>query len=77
MTNRVLRDILIPLRTDLRNALRAQEEVLSYNLAALQFMNRKLDAERTAQMFEEAELDEEKVKEKILEATKKRKRVKA
>ncbi|GJJ07205.1 hypothetical protein Clacol_001405 [Clathrus columnatus] len=76
VSTRVLRDILIPLRANLRNSLREQEEILNYNLAALQFMSRKLEAERTAQMFEEEELDEEKVKEKIQEATKKRKRVK-
>ena len=41
---------------------------------ALQFIRRKNDSERTAQFYEEEEMDEEKVKAKIAEG-KKRKRV--
>lgn len=46
---------------------------MSYNLAALRYIKRQNDAQRTAEFFEE-ELDEEKVREKIAEG-KKRKRV--
>lgn len=77
VSNQVLKDILIPLRMNLRNALQEQEKILNYNLAALQFMSRKLEAEQTSQLFEEAQLDEEKVREQIQNVTKKRKRVKA
>lgn len=76
VSNQVLKDILIPLRMNLRNALQEQEKILNYNLAALQFMSRKLEAEQTSQLFE-AQLDEEKVREQIQNVTKKRKRVKA
>jgi len=68
-----MRTSLIPLRKHLREALQRQKDIISYNLVALQFIRRKNDAERTAQLFEE-ELDEERVKLKIDEG-KKRKRV--
>ncbi|KAF5322187.1 hypothetical protein D9619_000449 [Psilocybe cf. subviscida] len=74
VANRIMRTTLIPLRKHLRTALQRQKEVIGYNLAALQFIRRKNDAERTAQFFEEEGMDEEKVKARIAEG-KKRKRV--
>jgi U3 small nucleolar RNA-associated protein 12 len=68
-----MRTTLIPLRKHLRAALQRQKDVISYNLAALQYIRRKNEFERTAQFYEEG-LDEEKVEAKIAEG-KKRKRV--
>ncbi|KAF5369996.1 hypothetical protein D9758_001147 [Tetrapyrgos nigripes] len=73
VANRIMRTSLIPLRKHLRVALQRQKDMINYNLIALQYLRRRNDAERTAQLFEE-ELDEEKVKQKIGEG-KKRKRV--
>lgn len=67
-----MRTALIPLRKHLRDALRKQKDTLSYNLAALQYIKRQSDAQRTAEFFED--FDEEAMKEKIAES-KKRKRV--
>lgn len=69
-----MRTTLIPLRKHLRLALQQQKEVIGYNLAALHFIRRKNDSERTAQFYEEENMDEEKVKARIAEG-KKRKRV--
>lgn len=69
-----MRTTLIPLRRHLRFALQREKEVIAYNLAALQFIRRKNDSERTAQLYEE-DLDEVKVKARIIEEGKKRKRV--
>jgi len=69
-----MRTTLIPLRKHLRSALQRQKEVIGYNLAALQFIRRKNNSERTAQFYEEEDMDEEKVKARITEG-KKRKRV--
>ena len=68
-----MRTSLIPLRRQLRDALRKQKDTISYNLAALKFIKSQSDAQLTAEFFEE-EMDEEKVKERIAES-KKRKRV--
>ena len=46
-------------------------------MAALQFIRRREEARRTAKFYEEEGMDEERVKERISEASKKRKRVKA
>jgi U3 small nucleolar RNA-associated protein 12 len=46
-------------------------------LAALQFISRGEDSRRTAELYEEENMDEEKVKARISESNKKRKRVKA
>ena len=76
VANRVMRTALIPLRRNLREGLRRQKETIGYNLAALRFIQRQNDARRTAEFFEqEEELTEEKVREKIVEGGKKRKRV--
>ena len=68
-----MRMTLIPLRRHLRSALQQQKSIIGYNLAALQHIRKKNDAERTAQFYEE-DMDEEKVKAKIAES-KKRKRI--
>lgn len=62
------------MRIHLRNALRREKDTVGYNLAALQYLRRKGEAERTALFFEKEDFDESKVREKIAEA-KKRKRV--
>ena len=69
-----MRTTLIPLRKHLRVALQKQRDIIGYNLAALQFIHRKNESERTAQFYEEEDLDEEKVKARIAEG-KKRKRI--
>jgi len=74
VANRIMRTSLIPLRKHLRNALCRQKETIGYNLAALQYIRRRNEAERTAQFYEEEGLDEEKVRAKISEG-RKRKRV--
>ncbi|KAF8974206.1 WD40 repeat-like protein [Flammula alnicola] len=74
VANRIMRTTLIPLRKHLRSTLQRQKDMIGYNLAALQFIRRKNDAERTAQFYEEEGMDEEKVKARIAEG-KKRKRV--
>ena len=74
VANRVMRTTLIPLRKHLRDALRRQKDTIGYNLAALQYIRRQHDAQRTAQFYEEEGMDEEKVRARIAEG-KKRKRV--
>jgi len=74
VANRTMRTTFIPLRTHLRAALLRQKSTINYNLAALQFIRRQGDARRTAEFYEEADLDEQKVLAKIAEG-KKRKRV--
>jgi len=74
VANRIMRPTLIRLRKHLRTALQGHKDVIGYNLAALQFIRRKNDSERTALMYEEEGMDEEKVKAKFVEG-KKRKRV--
>nr|GAT54036.1 predicted protein [Mycena chlorophos] len=74
VANRIMRTSLIPLRKHLRAALQRQKEIMGYNMAALQHIRRRNDSDRVAQFFEE-EMDEEKVRAKIAEGKKKRKRV--
>jgi U3 small nucleolar RNA-associated protein 12 len=69
-----MRNALIPLRKHLREALRKQKDAIGYNLAALQYIRRRNDADRTARFYEEEEMDEEKVRARLAEG-KKRKRV--
>lgn len=73
VANRIMRTTLIPLRKYLRLALQRQKEVLGYNLAALQYLRRRNDSDRTAEFFEET-MDEETMRLKIAEG-RKRKRV--
>ncbi|KAG6902304.1 hypothetical protein C0995_001914 [Termitomyces sp. Mi166 len=74
VANRVMRSALIPLRRHLRTALQRQKDILGYNLAALQYIRRRNDADHTAQFYEEEGMDEEKVRARITEG-RKRKRV--
>ena len=69
-----MRTTFIPLRTHLRAALIRQKSTISYNLAALQYIRRQSNAQRTAQFYEEVGLDEQEILTKIAEG-KKRKRV--
>jgi U3 small nucleolar RNA-associated protein 12 len=69
-----MRTALIPLRKHLRNSLQKQKDVITYNLAALQYIRRQKEAEHIAQFHEEDAIDEERIREKI-EGGKKRKRV--
>ncbi|RDB22656.1 putative WD repeat-containing protein C3D6.12 [Hypsizygus marmoreus] len=74
VANRIMRTALIPLRKHLRAALMRQKDIIGYNLAALQYIRRRNESERTAQFYEDEGMDEEKVRAKIAEG-KKRKRV--
>ncbi|KAK0206513.1 WD40-repeat-containing domain protein [Desarmillaria ectypa] len=74
VANRIMRTALIPLRKHLRGALRRQKETISYNLAALQYMRRRNDHDRSVQFYEEEGMDEEKVRARIADG-RKRKRV--
>lgn len=62
------------MRIDLRSALRHEKDLVGYNLAALQYIRRKSETERTALFFEKEDFDERKLREVIAEG-KKRKRV--
>ncbi|KAJ9117587.1 hypothetical protein QFC22_004437 [Naganishia vaughanmartiniae] len=75
VSNRIMRKTLQEVRLHLRNALTKQKETLGYNMAALKYIKRLHDANKTATMFEEELLDEEKVRARIEEGMKKRKRV--
>jgi U3 small nucleolar RNA-associated protein 12 len=68
-----MRTALIPLRKHLRTALERQKEVIGYNLAALQYIRKRNDTERTVQFYEEGQ-DVEEAQMKIT-GRKKRKRV--
>ena len=73
VANQIMRTSLVTLRKHLRRALRSQKETIGYNLAALQYLRRKDESNRTAQFHEEA-IDEEAIHARISEG-KKRKRV--
>ncbi|KAJ9098270.1 hypothetical protein QFC21_004599 [Naganishia friedmannii] len=75
VSNRIMRKTLQEVRLHLRNALTKQKETLGYNMAALKYIKRLHDANKTASLFEEELLDEEKVRARIEEGMKKRKRV--
>ncbi|OBZ76824.1 putative WD repeat-containing protein C3D6.12 [Grifola frondosa] len=74
VSNRIMRTTLIPLRRHLREGLRKQKDTIGYNLAALRYIKRQNDAQRTAEFYEEEGMDEEKIRARIAEG-KKRKRV--
>lgn len=74
VANRIMRTALIPLRKHLRSALQRQCATIGYNLAALQYIQRRNEANRTARFYDEEDFDEEKVLKRIAEG-KKRKRV--
>ncbi|KAK2466136.1 hypothetical protein APHAL10511_001778 [Amanita phalloides] len=73
VANQIMRTSLIPLRRHLRDALQRQKQVMSYNLAALQYLRRKDETDRIAQ-FHEDTVDEDTVRARITEG-KKRKRI--
>ncbi|KAJ7591170.1 hypothetical protein C8J56DRAFT_1136000 [Mycena floridula] len=73
VSNRVMRTSLLPLRKHLRNALQRQKDIIGYNMAALHYISRRNEQDRSAQFYEDG-LDEEQVRAKIAEG-KKRKRV--
>ncbi|CED82934.1 WD40-repeat-containing subunit of the 18S rRNA processing complex [Phaffia rhodozyma] len=75
VSNNVMRPTIISLRTYLRSALRRQKETVGYNLAALKFLQRQVESDKTASFWETEGMDEEKVRAKIEEGQKKRKRV--
>lgn len=70
-----MRPTIIALRTYLRSALRRQRETVGYNLAALKFIQRQVEGEKTAEFWETEGMDAEKVAARIEEGQKKRKRV--
>lgn len=75
VSNNVMRPTIISLRTYLRSALRRQKETVGYNLAALKFIQRQVESEKTAEFWESEGMDEDKVRARIEEGQKKRKRV--
>lgn len=70
-----MRPTIISLRTYLKSALRRQRETVGYNLAALKFIQRQVEGEKTAEFWESENMDEDKVRLKIAEGRPKRKRV--
>ncbi|KDE09424.1 hypothetical protein MVLG_00327 [Microbotryum lychnidis-dioicae p1A1 Lamole] len=77
VATRALRQTMMSLRAHLRAALNRQKDAIGYNLAALKYIQRQHDANKTADFFEkdvEGVLDEDKVREKIEMGLKKRKR---
>lgn len=70
-----MRPTIISLRTYLKSALRRQRETVGYNLAALKFIQRQVEGEKTAEFWESENMDEEKVRARIAEGRPKRKRV--
>jgi U3 small nucleolar RNA-associated protein 12 len=74
VSTRHLRTILVSLRINLRDALRKEKDIMGYNLAGLKYVKRLDESERIAGVLE-GEMDERRVKERIEEGVKKRKRV--
>ena len=68
-----MRTALIALRKHLRVALQRQKNIIGYNLAALQYLRRRNNSDRTTDFYDE-DMDEEKVRMRIAEG-KKRKRI--
>ncbi len=75
VSNRIMRTTLVALRESVRAALSRQKQTLGYNIAALRFIQRGYEADRTAGLFESEGMDEALVKERIAEGQKKRKRL--
>ncbi|GAA5885783.1 hypothetical protein JCM16303_006062 [Sporobolomyces ruberrimus] len=77
VATRILRPTMVQLRAHLRAALKRQKNTLGYNLAALKYLNRQHEAKKVAEFYESEDVgmaSEEKVREKIEEGKKKRKR---
>ncbi|KAI5474485.1 hypothetical protein MNV49_003208, partial [Pseudohyphozyma bogoriensis] len=73
VATRALRNTMISLRTHLREALRRQKDSVGYNLAALKFIQRQNDANKSAEFYEQGGgmVEEEKVREIIEKGVKK------
>lgn len=70
---------MISLRAHLRAALKRQKDTVGYNLAALRYIQRQYDSNRTAEFYEMEIVnggadEEKKIREKIDAGLKKRKR---
>ncbi|GAA5940698.1 snoRNA-binding rRNA-processing protein DIP2 [Sporobolomyces koalae] len=77
VATRILRPTMVQLRAHLRAALKRQKNTLGYNLAALKYLQRQHEAKQVAEFYESQDVgmaDEDKVREKIEEGKKKRKR---
>ncbi|GAA5952168.1 hypothetical protein JCM3765_005213 [Sporobolomyces pararoseus] len=77
VATRILRPTMVQLRAHLRSALKRQKNTLGYNLAALKYVQRQHEASKIAEFYESEDVgmaSEEKVREKIEEGKKKRKR---
>ena len=74
VANRVMRSALIPLRKHLRAALNGQKDTIGYNLAALQYIQRRNEADRSPHFYDQEVPDEERVRARIMEG-RKRKRI--
>lgn len=70
-----MRDSLLSMRSSLREALQQQKNIMGYNHAALKFIRRQHEENRTATLLEKSGLtDEEAIRKKLDESVKKRKR---
>lgn len=74
VANRIMRSVLVDLRVHLRETLQRQKEEIGYNLAALQYIRQQHETQRISHFLEQENMDEEKVRARLLEG-KKRKRV--
>lgn len=68
-----MRNTLIPMRVHLRNALRQEKDIVGYNLAALQYVRRKNEADGVARFLQDV-IQEDDMRAFIVEG-RKRKRV--
>ncbi|WVQ82103.1 hypothetical protein IAT38_004231 [Cryptococcus sp. DSM 104549] len=75
VSNRIMRAPLLTLRNHLREALKAQRDVMGYNLAALKFVKTRWEGERVAGLYEEEGMDEASVRKRLEDGRGKRKRV--
>ncbi|KAG8895261.1 hypothetical protein FRC00_007687 [Tulasnella sp. 408] len=75
VSNRTMRGVLVDLRTHLRDALKRQKDEISYNLAALQYVRQQHEANRIAHFYEQEDMDEAKVRARLADGGKKRKRI--
>lgn len=75
VATRALRDTLQSMRTNLRDALQQQKDMMGYNKAALDFIKRRHDSEKTSGLLErDISLTDSAIAEKLQESSKKRKR---
>ncbi|KAG8845693.1 hypothetical protein FRB96_002287 [Tulasnella sp. 330] len=74
VANRIMRSVLVDLRTHLRDALRRQKEEIGYNLAALQYIRQQHESQRISNFLEQENMNEDRVRAKLADG-KKRKRI--